>query len=555
MLTLQGTAASPGIAIGQALVYVQKIKIINKKIDSAKIDQEIEKFENGLKKSVEEETFIKEKVKKEIGEKEAEIFQAHILMLQDPTFVDGVKNKIKNNLLTSEEAVFETTNELVEKFSKIENEYLRQRAIDIQDIGNRVLRNLLGLGSLINIPKNSVIVTETLTPSDVASMDVNNLAGLVIEETGITSHVIILSRQLRIPAVINISNVINMVKSGQTIIVDGSNGIVIIDPDQSTLNEYMVKSEEYKKELLELNKYININSVTLDGRKIEVAANVGNLNDVELALKYGAEGIGLLRTEFLYLDRESPPTVDEQFKFYREVVEKMENKPVIIRTLDIGGDKKPRYIDIPNEFNPFLGWRGLRISLDNQQLFTDQVEAILMASAYGNVKIMFPMVTDVKEVIEAKKIINEIKEKLSKNNVAVGKVEIGIMVEVPSAAIMSDVIANEVDFFSIGTNDLTQYTLAVDRTNKKIAKLYDDTHPAIMRLIKLTVDSAHKKGKWVGICGELAANSKVTGILVGLGVDELSVNASYIPEIKKNIVSLKYSEVVEAANKYMLYSQ
>ena len=306
MLTLQGTAASPGIAIGQALVYVQKIKIINKKIDSAKIDQEIEKFENGLKKSVEEETFIKEKVKKEIGEKEAEIFQAHILMLQDPTFVDGVKNKIKNNLLTSEEAVFETTNELVEKFSKIENEYLRQRARDIQDIGNRVLRNLLGLGSLINIPKNSVVVTETLTPSDVASMDVNNLAGLVIEETGITSHVIILSRQLRIPAVINISNVINMVKSGQTIIVDGSNGIVIIDPDQSTLNEYMVKSEEYKKELLELNKYININSVTLDGRKIEVAANVGNLNDVELALKYGAEGIGLLRTEFLYLDRESP---------------------------------------------------------------------------------------------------------------------------------------------------------------------------------------------------------------------------------------------------------
>jgi phosphotransferase system enzyme I (PtsI) len=551
MRILSGIGASPGIVVGKALVYHQKINIVKKKISKDEIELEIKKFDDALKKSIEEEQFIEEKVKKELGEKDAEIFQAHILMLQDPSFVEGVKEKIRQNQLSSEQSVVETINELVEKFNKIKNEYLRQRAIDVQDIGNRVLRNLLGLNNLIKISDGTIIVAESLSPSDIASMDIEKVVGFVIEETGKTSHVIILSKQYRIPAVINIPNITDYIVSGQTLIIDGNEGIVIVDPDQNTINEYKIKENNYKKELEELNKYIGVNAITIDGRKIVISANVGNLNDINLALKYGAEGIGLLRTEFLYLDRESPPSVDEQFKFYKEVVQRMGNKPVIIRTLDIGGDKKPRYVDIPNELNPFLGWRGLRIGLDDKELFMDQIEAILMASAYGNVKVMFPMVTDVSEVIKAKEIINEIKEKLERKKIKFNNIDIGIMVEVPSAAIMADIFSNEVDFFSLGTNDLTQYTLAVDRTNQKVSKLYNDTHPSIMRLIKMTVDYAHKKGKWVGICGELAGNSKVTNILVGLGVDELSMNPSYIPEIKKNIVSLKYSDSIKEAEKYM----
>ncbi|MGC9113003.1 phosphoenolpyruvate--protein phosphotransferase [Acidilobus sp.] len=552
MKKLTGVAASPGIAIGKALVYSQKVTISRKKINKDEIDAEIRRFEEALKRSIDEEQFIEDKVKRELGEKDAEIFQAHILMLQDPSFVNSVKEKIRNELLSPEQAVVETVNELVEKFNRINNEYLRQRAIDVQDIGSRVLRNLLGLGNLVKMQEGTVVVAETLNPSDVASMDIEKVVGLVIEETGKTSHVVILSKQYRIPAVINIPNVTEHVTTGQTVIVDGNEGIVIVDPDQNTLSEYRAKEDSYRKEVEELNKYINVEAVTLDGRKIVVSANVGNLSDVDLALKFGADGIGLLRTEFLYLDRESPPSEEEQFKFYKEVVQKMGNRPVIIRTLDIGGDKKPRYIDIPNEMNPFLGWRGLRLELDYEDLFRDQIRAILMASAYGNVKVMFPMVTDVNEVIRAKKIISEVEEELDKKNIKYGKVDIGIMVEVPSAALMADVLADEVDFFSIGTNDLTQYTLAVDRTNQKVSKLYNDAHPAVMRLIKMTIDYAHKKGKWVGICGELAGNSKVTDILVGLGVDELSMIPSYIPEVKKRIVSIKYSESIKKAEKYML---
>jgi len=553
--TLKGIPASPKIAIGRAFVYDREVKVERRKIGKAKAEKEINRFEEAVKKSEEQLADLEEKTAMEIGEKEAKIFQAHRLMLRDPALLKEIRENIATGE-NAEAAVQDAIKSFVSMFENMKDEYFRERAIDVQDVGERIIRNLVGrsTGTLADLREKVVLVAKTLTPSDTANMNKENVLGFATDKGGLTSHVAIISREYGIPAVVGLGKVTESVKPGDLIIVDGSDGVVVINPDEATLKKYEAERARIEKRQIELKKMAMLPAVTLDGHKVELAANIGGPMEVGFALAQGAESVGLFRTEFLYRGRSSLPTEEDQFKAYKAVAEKMGEKSVIIRTLDIGGDKPPPYLKMPKEFNPFLGWRAIRISLDRPDIFKTQLRAILRASVHGNLKIMYPMISSVEEVRAANEFLEESKKELESKNVPFKDVEVGVMIEVPSVAVLADALAREVVFFSIGTNDLTQYTLAVDRTNEKVSHLFDTFHPALLRLIKKVIDASHAAGIWTGLCGEFAGDPLATPILLGLGLDEFSMNAASLPDVKKVVRSIKYSEAEEMAKKALKLS-
>lgn len=533
----KGIAASKGYSIGKVLLKKdKKIKIEEVKIDN--VEKEKVRFKEALKNSEEQLQKIKEKAEREIGADKAAVFESHIMLLGDPEFAGAVENEIENNKINAEKALSDVVKIYMATFAAMEDEYLRERGADIKDVGHRILANLTGnISDLSNMENNTVIVAHDLTPSDTAQLDKNKVIAFLTDIGGRTSHSAIMSRTLEIPAVVGMKDITSSVKNGDTIIVDGVEGTAIINPDENTIREYEKKKEEYEKEREELKKLINVETVTKDGKRVLVAGNIGKPEDVKQVLANGGDAIGLFRTEFLYMDRDDMPGEDEQFEAYKYVLEKMEDKPIVIRTLDIGGDKKLSYLPLPEEMNPFLGYRAIRLCLDRPDIFKVQIRALLRASVYGNLKIMFPMISSLEEILQAKDVIKECRKELKKE----GKkykddIEIGIMVEIPAAAVNSEELAKYVDFFSIGTNDLIQYTLAADRMNEKVSYLYNPLHPAVLKLIKLTIESAHKEGKWCGMCGEMAGDERAISILVEYGLDEFSMSASSMLKAKQLIM-------------------
>ncbi|NLZ54826.1 MAG: phosphoenolpyruvate--protein phosphotransferase, partial [Thermoanaerobacteraceae bacterium] len=459
---------------------------------------------------------------------------------------------IETESITADNAVSQVVKNYVEVFSNMEDEYMKERAADIKDVGERIIKNLLGISTdSFTLSEKVIIIARDLTPSDTAQMDKDKVLAFATDMGGRTSHTAIMARSLEIPAVVGLVDATVRVRDGDNVIVDGNKGIVYINPDESILKEYEILKQnyiEYRKQLKELK---DLPAETRDKlRRVELSANIGTPRDVKGALENGAEGVGLYRTEFLYMDRDALPTEEEQYKAYREVIEKMAPRPIIVRTLDIGGDKKLSYLDMPEELNPFLGWRAIRMCLDRPQILKTQLRAILRASVYGNAKIMYPMVSGLNEIKRANTILNEAKEELKAEGIPFDdNIEVGIMVEIPSAAVTADILAREVDFFSIGTNDLIQYTLAVDRMNEHISHLYEPLHPAVLRLIKNVIDASHKAGKWTGMCGEMAGDTCATAILLGMGLDEFSMSAFSIPQVKNIIRSLTYEEAKQIAQK------
>lgn len=550
---IKGVAASPGIEIGKAYVMKpEQINISTEVIAQDDLDGQINRLDEAVASSKLQLMQIKAKAEKELGTDKAEIFGAHLMVLEDPVFLDEVKTKIKTESITADNAVSQVVKNYVEVFSNMEDEYMKERAADIKDVGERIIKNLLGISTdSFTLSEKVIIIARDLTPSDTAQMDKDKVLAFATDMGGRTSHTAIMARSLEIPAVVGLVDATVRVRDGDNVIVDGNKGIVYINPDESILKEYEILKQnyiEYRKQLKELK---DLPAETRDKlRRVELSANIGTPRDVKGALENGAEGVGLYRTEFLYMDRDALPTEEEQYKAYREVIEKMAPRPIIVRTLDIGGDKKLSYLDMPEELNPFLGWRAIRMCLDRPQILKTQLRAILRASVYGNAKIMYPMVSGLNEIKRANTILNEAKEELKAEGIPFDdNIEVGIMVEIPSAAVTADILAREVDFFSIGTNDLIQYTLAVDRMNEHISHLYEPLHPAVLRLIKNVIDASHKAGKWTGMCGEMAGDTCATAILLGMGLDEFSMSAFSIPQVKNIIRSLTYEEAKQIAQK------
>ncbi len=533
-MTLKGSPASEGIGLGRAIVIRESdSEISNTQVTD--INTELNRFLAAVERAKEEIKEIKETAQRNLGEKNAMIFDAHLLILEDPELLNMVKENISKGM-NAESALDESAKFFETILSSLEDEYMRERANDIRDVTSRVIKILSHKEEidLKNIPSCSIVVARELTPSQTAQMNKQNVRGFVTEKGGKTSHTAIIARTYEIPAVVGIDDITSAVRDGDFLIIDGNDGTVYVNPDESLIKEYEKRLEEETRKKEELRKFLQMEARTQDGRRTKLVANIAHVDETDIALKNGAEGVGLFRTEFLFMDRTEPPSEEEQFQAYKTVLEKMGEKPVIIRTLDIGGDKSIPYLNIPKEENPFLGCRAIRLCLAQQDLFKVQLRALLRASVYGNLKIMFPMISCIDEIIQTKEIMKEVKTELDKEDVKYSEdFEIGIMVETPAAAIISDMLAEEVDFFSIGSNDLIQYTLVIDRTNDKVSYLYNPLHPAVLRLIKLTVDNAHKKGIEVGVCGEIASDLNMVPILIGLGVDELSVSPSKVLNVKK----------------------
>jgi phosphotransferase system enzyme I (PtsI) len=552
---LKGVAASPGIAIGKVFLYIkEKAEIDMQNIDESKVEYEIERFKKALEVTKQQIQKIKEEALKEFGRDKAEIFEAHLMLANDPELVENVENMIKTELITADNAVNKVIEQNASVMESLNDEYLKERAVDLRDVGSRIINNLLGVKSvnLSELDEQVIIIAKDLTPSDTATMKKEMVLGFATDIGGRTSHTAIMARSLEIPAVVGLGNVTSQVNNGDTIIVDGLEGVVIVNPDENTINEYKAKKENYDKKVEKLKKLKDLPAITPDGKKVMLAANIGTPKDVKSALANGAEGVGLFRTEFLYMDRTTLPTEEEQFEAYKEVAEKMEGRPVTIRTLDIGGDKELPYLDMPKEMNPFLGYRAIRLCLDKTDIFKTQLRAILRASAYGNIHIMYPMISSIEDVRKANIVLNEVKAELDKEGIKYDKnIKVGIMVEIPSAAVTADILAKEVDFFSIGTNDLTQYTLAVDRMNEHVKDYYQPFNPAILRLIKFVIDAAHKEGKFAAMCGEMAGDPLATVILLGLGLDEFSMSATSIPTVKNIIRNVEYERAKEIAEKVL----
>ncbi|RXI49845.1 phosphoenolpyruvate--protein phosphotransferase [Clostridium tetani] len=550
---LKGISASNGIAIGKAFILkIGDIEIIKETIKDG--EEENQRFITALEKGKKQLSKIMKDAKEKLGEEKSKIFEAHLFMLDDPEFTGQVSEKILKQKINAEYALKSTSEELVAIFEQIEDDYMRERVADIKDVTNRILRILTGNEgiSISEIEEESILIGYDLTPSDTAQIDKNKILGFATEIGGVTSHSAIIARSIGIPSVLGVGKEIKEIKNGELIILDGNKGLIITNPDDEKINLYKKQIEGEKKLQKILGKYKNIEVITLDGRKVEVASNIGSIEDSENALKNGAEGIGLFRTEFLYMASSELPEEEFQYNAYKEVLEKMGEKPVIIRTLDIGGDKKLSYLTIDEEMNPFLGYRAIRLCLHRKDIFKTQLRALLRASYYGNLKIMFPMIANLQELREAKSILEECKEELRKESIAFNEnIKVGIMVEIPSAAIMSDVLAKEVDFFSIGTNDLIQYTIAVDRMNEKVSYLYDFFNPAVLRLINNVIVNGHKEGKFVGMCGEMAGKKELIPLLLGMGLDEFSMSASSILKAKKLITELNYEDCKKIVSKVM----
>lgn len=531
----KGIAASKGYAIGKVFLQEhEEIIISDAKITD--IGAEKEKMQKALDDSKAQLEIIKEKAEKEMGAEKAAVFEAHITLLDDPEFTGAMLNEIENSSINGLKAIENVTNTFVTIFESMDNEYMRERAADIKDVSKRILSNFAGKGGdeFTITEDNTVVVAHDLTPSDTAGLDRSKVVGFITNIGGRTSHAAIMARTLEIPAVLGLGDITTSVKTGDMIIVDGLTGDVIINPSEEVLAEYKAKKEKFQAEQEELKKLIDVKTTTKSGRRIEVCGNIGKPEDVLGVLANGGDGVGLFRTEFLYMDRDSAPTEDEQFESYKFVLEKMEGKQVVIRTLDIGGDKTLPYLPLPEEMNPFLGYRAIRLCLDRKDIFKVQLRALLRASIYGKLAVMFPMISGLEEFEQAKAVVDECKAELRAEGKEYSEdIQFGIMVEIPAAAVYADELAKHVDFFSIGTNDLIQYTLAADRMSEKVSYLYNPMHPAVLRLIKMTIDGAHKHGKWVGMCGEMAGDESAIPTLVEYGLDEFSMSATSILNAKK----------------------
>jgi phosphoenolpyruvate-protein phosphotransferase (PTS system enzyme I) len=540
MANIQGIAASSGIAIAKAY----RLETPDLSFEKASTDNplfEIERLEKALEVSKQELEKIKAHTKENIGDEHAEIFSAHLLVLSDPELINPMKDKIESEKVIAEAALDEVATMFIDMFKNMDNEYMRERAADIHDVTTRVKAHLLGVSipDPALIDEEVIVIANDLTPSDTAQLNREFVKGFATDIGGRTSHSAIMARSLEIPAVVGTKEITTTVNKDEMIIVDGNEGLVIVNPTQDEIALYHKKQEEFAKQKQEWAKLKNEPTITSDGNQVELAANIGTPDDVIGVLDNGGEAIGLYRTEFLYMGKSQLPTEEEQFTAYKSVLEQMQDKPVVVRTLDIGGDKELNYLDLPKELNPFLGFRAIRFCLENEHVFRPQLRALLRASVYGNLKIMFPMIATLEEFRSAKAILLDEKEALKKEGFEVSdEIEIGIMVEIPSTAVIAKQFAKEVDFFSIGTNDLIQYTMAADRMNEQVSYLYQPYHPAILNLINNVIESAHSEGKWVGMCGEMAGDPIAIPILLGLGLDEFSMSATSILPARTQIRKL-----------------
>ena len=534
----KGIAASKGYAIGKVFLQEhEEIVITDAKVSDIAVEKD--NLQRALDQAKLQLAAIRDKALAEIGEHEAQVFEAHLTLLDDPEFTGGMLLEIESNSINAMKAVENVTNTFVMIFESMEDEYMRERAADIKDVSKRIISNLAGRGgdAFAITEANTIVVAHDLTPSDTAQLDRSKVVGFLTNIGGRTSHSAIMARTLEIPAIVGLKDITTSVKNGDFVIVDGIEGVCIINPEQSVVDEYTAKRENFLKEQEELKKLIDVKTVTKSGKRVEVCGNIGSPADAEAVVANGGDGVGLFRTEFLYMDRDSAPTEEEQFESYKKVLEIMNGKQVVIRTLDIGGDKTLPYLPLPEEMNPFLGYRAIRLCLDRKDIFRVQIRALLRASVYGNLAVMFPMISGLEEFKQAKEFVEECKAELKAEGIAYSEnIQWGIMVEIPAAAVYADELAKYVDFFSIGTNDLIQYTLAADRMSEKVSYLYNPMHPSVLRLIKMTIDGAHKHGKWVGMCGEMAGDETAIPTLVEYGLDEFSMSATSILTAKKIIL-------------------
>ncbi|MFF6445635.1 phosphoenolpyruvate--protein phosphotransferase [Staphylococcus aureus] len=549
---IKGIAASDGVAIAKAYLLVEPDLTFDKNEKVTDVEGEVAKFNSAIEASKVELTKIRNNAEVQLGADKAAIFDAHLLVLDDPELIQPIQDKIKNENANAATALTDITTQFVTIFESMDNEYMKERAADIRDVSKRVLSHILGveLPNPSMIDESVVIVGNDLTPSDTAQLNKEFVQGFATNIGGRTSHSAIMSRSLEIPAIVGTKSITQEVKQGDMIIVDGLNGDVIVNPTEDELIAYQDKRECYFADKKELQKLRDADTVTVDGVHAELAANIGTPNDLPGVIENGAQGIGLYRTEFLYMGRDQMPTEEEQFEAYKEVLEAMDGKRVVVRTLDIGGDKELSYLNLPEEMNPFLGYRAIRLCLAQQDIFRPQLRALLRASVYGKLNIMFPMVATINEFREAKAILLEEKENLKNEGHDISDdIELGIMVEIPATAALADVFAKEVDFFSIGTNDLIQYTLAADRMSERVSYLYQPYNPSILRLVKQVIEASHKEGKWTGMCGEMAGDETAIPLLLGLGLDEFSMSATSILKARRQINGLSKNEMTELANR------
>lgn len=551
-MKLIGIAGARGIAIGRAFVYYnEEIQIAVTTIDDAAKAAEHAAFHAAVAKACTQIKRVRDKATAKLGEECAKIFDAHLMLAQDTALADDVIALIDEENYAAAAAVDQVVRQYAELFAAMDDEYMRERGADIQDVGKRILRNLLNIAppELDQIDDEVVLIAHDLTPSDTASLDKQFIKGFVTAIGGPTSHAAIIARTLEIPAVLGLGN-ISSITNGDQVILDGLQGCVIINPAEEELAAYVRLADQYSKEQACLKAEAHLPAVTMDGKQVELAANISAAADITAALDYGAEGVGLFRTEFLYMNRADLPDEETQFAAYRQAVLALAGRPLIIRTMDAGGDKETKSLGLAAELNPFLGYRAIRICLDRPELFKTQLRAILRASAFGPVLVMYPMISNVAEVRQANAMLAEVQAELRDSNTPFDEhIKKGIMIEIPAAAVIADLLIKEVDFFSIGTNDLCQYTLAVDRMNEKISHLYQPLHPAVLRLIKQTIAASHQDQKFTGMCGELAGDPMATVILLGLGLDEFSMSASSIPLVKKIIRSFTVTEAAAIASK------
>lgn len=550
-MKINGIAASEGIAIAKVYkMHHEALVVIKRTITD--VDKEVERFEKAIAVSINDLEKLKNETLVNIDQEHAAIFDAHIQMLKDPELIDSVKTGIANDKINAEYVVREVTDRFISIFHAMENTYMKERAADVEDVAKRLQMNLLGIKSksLADINEEVIVVAKDLTPSDTAQINKKYVMGFVTNIGGCTSHSAIIARTMEIPAVVGAKGIFESVNDGDMVIIDGINGEVIIHPSQSEIETYKERSMAYEQQKALWSNVKDKPSRSLDGRLVELAANIASTNDLDTVICNGGDGIGLFRTEFLYMGRNSLPTEEEQFEAYKRVLEAMQGKPVVIRTLDIGGDKELPYLNIPKEMNPFLGYRAIRLCLDQPEILKTQLRALLRASIHGNLKIMFPMIATINELRRAKQILVETKEALILEGVEISShIEVGIMVEIPSVAVAAKQFAKEVDFFSIGTNDLIQYTFAADRMNENVSYLYQPYNPSLLSLIKMVIDAAHEEGKWVGMCGEMAGLQMALPLLLGLGLDEFSMNATGILPARYTIGKMNTSAASELAQK------
>ena len=551
-MRIQGISGSRGVAVGNVYRYIQEeIVIPDYTVAEDKVEEEIGKFAAAMAATLKQLDTIRQKALDEMGPEEAAIFEAHMQIAQDPSLSDGIKSLVESSHTNVVAATAQTIETFANIFLGMEDPYMRERGADIKDIGDRLMRNMLGMNprGLSHISGEVILVAQDLAPSDTASLDKNVVKGIVTAAGGPTSHAAIMARTLEIPAVMGVGDIESFV-DGDKAVVLGTDGIVEMNPSDADWDEYTNQAAAFQEELKRLRESANLEATTTDGHHVELFGNIGKAKDAKNALTMGAQGIGLYRTEFLYMENDELPAEDVQFEEYKKVAQDMKGKPVIIRTMDIGGDKELKCLDLPSEMNPFLGYRAIRISLNRPDIFKVQLRALLRASAFGDIHIMYPMIASVEEVKQANAMLDECKEELTAEGKEFNKdIKVGIMIEVPAAAVISPILAKYVDFFSIGTNDLCQYTLAVDRMNEAIGSLYQPLHPGVIRLIKHVIDASHEQGKFTGMCGELAGDPVATMILLGLGLDEFSMTASSIPLIKNILRSVSKAECEEVANK------